>query len=76
MPTLFIIFINKLQKSIRHSQMLHFADDTNFLYINNSIKKININHDISLIIQWLRANMTSLNADKTELVIFSPKMKQ
>ena len=26
---LFIIFINDLHKSIRHSQMLHFADDTN-----------------------------------------------
>ena len=40
-PLLFIIFINDLQKSIRHSQMLHFADDTNLLYINKSMKKIN-----------------------------------
>ena len=28
-PPLSIIFINDLHKSIRHSQMLHFADDTN-----------------------------------------------
>ena len=54
--------------------MLHFADDTN-LYINKSMKKKHINH-ISLIVQWLRSNKISLNADKTELVIFSPKRKQ
>ena len=58
--------------------MLHFADDTNLLYINKSMKKINkhINHDLSLIVQWLRSNKISLNADKTELVISSPKRKQ
>ena len=46
--------------------------------VNKSMKKINkhINHDHSLIVQWLRANKISLNADKTELVIFSPKRKQ
>ena len=40
-PRLFIIFINDVHKSIRHSQMLHFADNTNLLYINKSMKKIN-----------------------------------
>ena len=55
--------------------MLHFADNTNLLYTNKSMKKINkhINHDFSLIFQWLRSNNISMNADKTELVIFSPK---
>ena len=42
------------------------------------MKKINkhINHDLSLIVQSLRSSKISLNADKTELVIFSPKRKQ
>ena len=35
-----------------------------------------INHDLSLIVQRLRSNKLSFNADKTELVIFSPKRKQ
>ena len=54
------------------------ADDKNLLYISKSMKRINkhINHDLSLIVQWLRSNKISLNADKTELVIFSPKRKQ
>ena len=42
-PLLFIMFINDLHKSIRYSQMLHFADDTNLLYINKSIKNKSIN---------------------------------
>ena len=50
-PLLFIIFFNDLHKSIRHSQMLHFSDDTNLLYINKSMKKINkhISHDLPLL---------------------------
>ena len=42
-----------------------------------SFKKINscINHELALLIQWLRANKISLNATKTEIVIFRPKHK-
>ena len=42
------------------------------------MKRINkrINHDLFLIVQWLRSNKISLNADNTELVIFSPNRKQ
>ena len=77
-PLWFVIFINDLPKSIRHSQILHFADNTNLLYINKSMKKINKrnNYYLSLIVQWLRSNKINLNAGKTELVIFSPKRKQ
>ena len=32
-PTLLIIFINDLHILVKHSQMLHFADDTNLLHI-------------------------------------------
>ena len=41
------------------------------------MKKINtlINHDLALLVQWLRANKISLNTSKTETVIFRPKQK-
>ena len=62
---------------MEHSKVRHFADDTNLLYINKSLKKINrkINHDLSRIVHWLRANKISLNTSKTEIVIFRPSQK-
>ena len=39
-------------------------------------KKKHINHDLSLVVQWLRSNKISLKEDKTKLVLFSPKRKQ
>ena len=58
--------------------MLHFEDETNLLYINKSLKKINkhIDHDLSLIVQWLLSDKISLDEVKTEMVIFSPKRKR
>ena len=77
-PLLFIIFINDLHKSVKHSQILHFADDTNLPYSSKSIKKIieHINHGLSLVVQWLRSNKISWNAEKTEILIFRSKRKQ
>ena len=58
--------------------MHHFADDSNLLYLSNSLKQINryVNHDLKLFVHWLRANRISVNVDKTEMVIFRPKRKQ
>ena len=55
--------------------MHHFADDTNLLYPNKSFKKINkhVNHDLKHLCQWLRSNKISLNASKTEIIIFKHK---
>ena len=76
-PLLFIIFINDLHVSIKNSKVHLFADDTNLLLINKSLKQINklINHDLSLLVQWLRSNKISLNTSKTEILIFRPKGK-
>ena len=76
-PLLFITFINDLHVSIKNSKVHHFSDDTNLLLINKSLKQINklINHDLSLLVQWLRSNKISLNTSKTEIVIFRPKRK-
>ena len=76
-PLLFIIFINDLNLSVTSSKVHHFSDDTNLLLINKLLKKINslINHDLALLVQWLRANKISLNTSKTEIIIFRPKHK-
>ena len=71
-PLLFIIFINDLNVSIKSSKVHHFADDTNLLLINKSLKQINklINHDLALLVQWLRSNKISFNTSKTEILLF------
>ena len=76
-PLLFVIFINDLHVSVRNSKVHHFADDTNLLLISKSLKQINrlINHDLSLLVQWLRSNKISLNTSKTKIIIFRPKGK-
>ena len=76
-PLLFLIYINDLNKAIKHSSVYHFADDTHLLNINKSIKKINqqVNNDLKFLCVWLRANKISLNTKKTEIIIFRSKNK-
>ena len=38
-PLLFLLYINDLHYAIKHSNVYHFADDTNLLHINESFKK-------------------------------------
>ena len=65
-PLLFLIYINDLHQSIKTSTVHHFADDTNILHINKSYKKLclNINHDLTCLSNWLRANKLALNVKK------------
>ena len=74
----FLIYINDLHKAIKYSTVHHFADDTNLLYTNKSLnlihKKIKI--DIKLLIQWLLPNKISLNAGKTEVIMFRHHLKK
>ena len=69
-PLLFIIFINDLNVSIKSSKVHHFADDTNLLLKNKSLKQINklINHDLALLVQWLKSNKISLNTSKSFVI--------
>ena len=78
-PLLFLIYINDLHNSIKHSEVFHFADDTNLLHIskntpNRMARKIN--SDLKSLRHWLLANKISLNAGKTELIIFKNAKKQ
>ena len=58
--------------------VLHFADDTNITYSHKSLKKVDkfISHDLSLLVQWLRAYRISLNTSKTEIILFQTKNKK
>ena len=71
-PLLFLIYINDLHKALKYSTVHHFADDTNLLISDTSIKVIQkqINLDLKNLCNWLKANKISLNASKTEIIIF------
>ena len=71
-PLLFLIYINDLHKSIKYSTTRHFADDTCLLNRNKSPKQLQkqLNLDLRNLCKWLKANKISLNASKTELLVF------
>ena len=72
-----MLFINNLHKNIEFSTVHHFAEDTNMLLVEKSLKKLNkdINRDLKLVVEWIRANKLSLNTSKTEFVIFKFRKK-
>ena len=71
-PLLFLIYINDLHKAITFSTTRHFADDTNLLIKNKSLKQLqkHLNYDLRKLVNWLKANKISLNKSKTEILIF------
>ena len=71
-PLLFVIYINDLQSVFSKSVVHHFADDTNLLFPAKKLGTIEsvTNHELRLLVQWLRSNKLSLNETKTELIIF------
>ena len=77
-PLLFLIYINDLNTAIKHCKVHHFADDTNLLHINDSIKKLNkaVNSNLRNLTDQLNIDKISLNVSKTELVLFKLKMKK
>ena len=77
-PLLFLVYINDLNQGLKFNRVHHFADDTNLLLVDNSLKKINkrINHDLKLLTTWLRVNRMSLNTSQTEILLFRPKSKK
>ena len=66
-----LIYINDLNQAIKFSRVHHFANNINLLLVDSSFKKDkqHINHNLGLPTPWLRANRTSLNTSKTEILL-------
>ena len=67
-PLLFLFYINDLHTAIKFCKVNHFANDTNFLYIRNSVKKINnlVNFSLKNLPNFLNASKISQNVSKIE----------
>jgi len=77
-PLFFPIYVNDIHRSIKRSSTYHFADDTNLLTIAKNPKKLQsiLNKDLNSLYKWLLANKISLNAAKTEMIIFRKPRQQ
>ena len=74
----FLLYINDLHRAIWFCKVHYFADYTNFLFLTNSIKKLNklITVYLKNLANWLNANKISLNVKKTATVIFKSKVEK
>ena len=72
---LFLLYINDLQRAIKFCKAHHFTDDTDILFLTNSIKKLNklINIDLKNLANSRNVNKISFNVKKTGTVIFKSK---
>ena len=61
-PLLFLIYINDIHNPLKFSKTRLFADDTNLLIENNSLKQLqkHLNSDLRNLSAWLKANKISL----------------
>ena len=77
-PLLFLVYVNDMNLAVKSSVIHHFADDTNLLYSDKSLKKIktSVEKDLANLYDWLSANRLSLNARKTKFIIFKPSREK
>ena len=77
-PLLFLIYINDIVNSSKKLDFHLFADDTNMLFADKNLKSLEmtVNRELHLLCQWLDANKLTLNAKKSNYVIFRPCQKK
>ena len=74
-PLLFILYINDIAKCSEILRLILFADDTNIFYSNSDTSEIEnvVNTELCKLSTWFKANKLSLNATKTNFIIFGYK---
>ena len=77
-PLLFLIYINDLSTVSERLFFYMFTDDTNAFITGKSLTELetSLNHELSLLYEWLKCNKLSLNITKTHYMVFrSPRKK-
>ena len=74
-PLLFLLYINDLPQASEYFMPILFADDTNIFATGYNLNDIisQINKEIDNVYAWVKANKLSLNIDKTNFMLFTPK---
>ena len=74
-PLLFTIFTNDLSKHLLFTKCILFADDTTLYMSHNNEKYLTwcIEVDLKIVNDWFKANLLTLNIDKSVCVTFQSK---
>ena len=72
-PLLFLIFINDIVNSSDILNFSLFADDTCIYASDSNLENlyVRVNHEILQVEKWIKANLLSLNINKTVYLLFS-----
>ena len=69
-PILFILFINDMDKCVKHSSVRFFADDTRVSkHISSEADTAQLQEDLNNIIEWSTNNNMMLHEDKFDLMV-------
>lgn len=74
-PTLFNVYINDMSSSTNLLSFVHYADDTTVFRSGESLATLTaeMTSELSSLDIWLRANILSLNLEKTKMMVFTNK---
>ena len=78
-PLFFLIYINDFHNSSAKFSFYLFADDTNLSYADKNLKSLEktVNNELVRVwSDWLNANKPTLNAKKSNFVIFRPHQRK
>ena len=77
-PLLFLVYIHDFHSSSAKFSFYLFADDTNLLFADKNLKSLDqiVNNELVRVSDWLNANKLTLNAKKSNFVIFCPHQRK
>ena len=77
-PLPFLLYINDITNCSDKLKFYFFADDTSILYSNKNLKslELEVNVELNKLCEWLKVNKLTLNAKKSNYVIFGNYRKK
>ena len=77
-PLFFLLYINDMIKIFTKTSVILFADDTTLLFTNNSFNSLiqDCNSELMKFREWNIANRLSLNVTKTNVMLFSNRIRE
>ena len=77
-PILFNLYINDLHYFLDHTNLTHFADDTTTLCADTSLAVVyqQTQDCLNIFQSWADANFLTLNIQKTNYLLFSPRTSE